>query len=1182
MKIIKDTKTSLLLKSFLLSNQDYLSISVLCYFDFNNPDTPLEEQAMYKESAEQLGKTVLDTAMPKPNAEVLLCGSCHNPLPDEGASHVKLSVGEIKKELFIFGERKWNNGLITKPLLFKTIPLDYEHAVQRDEYLPNIENPKQLITTKDEIIEPAGFMPLDMFSQENMKKLGTYDEKWKRELWPGFAADMDYSYFNVAPKEQQMDGFFEGGESIKLLNMNKEHPLISSNIPQTSIRCFATKVHKEKEDEFVEVQLQRDTLWLFPEIKRGIVIFRGTLEISDEIYSDIKYLNLKPIFVDEKLKTLDEYYELQKKELDKSVEFDETPFEEADAKIAEAKKEVFDIPRQVKEGVEKTQGKRPSLKRTTAEKAEQTSKRIDSAIERMEKSKVKLQEMKEEFGHIMKIDVHAFDKAQEELLSSKQKLLDALEKGDAIVENSKQMKLDVLANIEKIKQNPKIPDDAKAKMEFDFLKEKEKIWSDYAFDFLCECVKILEKEVDELHKLRHLGLAKRTIPRAWIGFHNEEKIFKAEVWKLDSEEDIVLPKGFVTARFEEATLKSLRIDNNLVLGSDDEYELFLTEDNLNFPLFYLKDEIEAYLCDQEAFDICNSLVCDDISNVGDKAKEAIEKASVIFYLQEDGVIDKLPNAKKFDCGEYKNLFELHQNSIEIREQIIQNLPKDIENILPIERDISAKAIREKSTKITDKVKVDLKAEAAAMKKEMEDERDAAIAKANKILVKRGLDPIDMKSNGSSDGFIKPSEVSDSFDKAIAALQKQDKKLNIDLKDKIKELQKAKEEMVALAVKGEKMYEDGMVKIAAAKERAKKIAADPIPDWAKEKMREAGIDPKNPHDELTREKVIAYHAKKKSFKYKNLSNLDLSELDLSGIDLTTANLTNTNLTKSNLSGAIFEQTNCTKTNFTKANLSDVKASMSIFKESIIEKTIFNRFEADMALFEAVTFKEAKFKDALLDGVVFKELAIQNSLFENSNFSNATFLESSLQKSSFDNSKMDGTLFSESYIDSCEFFSIDSSKVLFNKTEVTNCNFSNSKLYNMRILKGSSLSKCDLSSCNMDNITLFEGSLDGCNLQRTTLNKSLIKKADINRCDFRGVVAKQGRFEFSTFKESSFVGINLFKGSLRRMDMKRCDFSHSNLYAVEMYKTKLFEVKLDGANLKRGNLEDRVEFIGKSDD
>jgi len=106
---------------------------------------------------------------------------------------------------------------------------------------------------------------------------------------------------------------------------------------------------------------------------------------------------------------------------------------------------------------------------------------------------------------------------------------------------------------------------------------------------------------------------------------------------------------------------------------------------------------------------------------------------------------------------------------------------------------------------------------------------------------------------------------------------------MDLKDKILELQKTKEKLVAIAVKSEKMYKEGINKIAKAKDRAKEIAKNPIPDWAKDMMLKAGIDPEEPHVELTREKVIELYANGKSFAMKNLSELDLSNLDLNGID-----------------------------------------------------------------------------------------------------------------------------------------------------------------------------------------------------------------------------------------------------------------------------------------------------------
>ena len=1179
MKIIKDIKTSLLLKSFILNNQDYLSISILYYFDFNNPEAPLEEQKMYKELKDHLGKVMLDYAMPKQKAEVLACGNCYNNMLNDGASHVKLKVGnDIEKELYVFGERKWNGGFITKPKPFKIMPLDYSHAIGSDDFLPNVEDPKNLITSKNYKTEPASFLPIDITRQENMKKLGTHDEKWKREQWPGFATDMDYTFFNVASSGQIQDEFFSGGESIELLNMHPQKHLLTSHIPQTTFRCFATILHEEQEYEFKEIKLQRDTLWLFPDMQRGIVIFRGTLKIADEIYSDVKYLNIKPIFQDDELKTLDEYYEIQKKELNKSVELDEAPFEEADKKIVEAKKEIFDIPRQIKEVVQKTQGKRPSLRKTTIEKAQQSSARIDKAIVRMNSAKIKLQELKDAFGHITKVDVNVFDEAIADLISSKEKIVATLNTADKVVKNTKQMKIDSLASIKTIKNNPKIPPDVKEKIVFDFLMEKEKVWSDYAFDFLCECVKTLEKEPQELHKLRHLGLAQRTIPRAWIGFNSQRKILKAQEWKLRDENDIELPKGLVLARFEETTLKSLRIEDTIILGSDKDYELFLSEGNSNFPLFYFRDDIEAYLCDQEAFDICNSLVCNDILNVGDKVKKSLEEASVVFYLQEDGIIERLPNSKKFDCSKYKNLFELHQNGVEIRDQIIQNLPQDIKDSLPIERDISVKTIREKSKKITDKVKFDLKAKAQKLKKDIEIERDKSLAEVNKHLMEKGIDPIDMPKKVESSGFIKVSDIENVFNKAIDALKKRDGKDGINLKEKISDVQRAKEKLVILGKKGEVMYIDGLKKIAQAKEKVK----NPIPPWAKEMMKKAGVDSENNTSSLTREKVVELHSKGISFAMKILSNLDLSGLNLSGIDLNMAVCKKTNFSNTNLSNAKLEQVSFEEVNLTQANLSNAKISMSGFKKAILNKTVFDDSTLDMALFDSTVLKECTFVNATFDGTIFKEMVVENATFENCHFINVTFIKSSIKDSSFNNSKIEGLLLNESDMNTCDLLYLDASKMFFNKSYINSCNFSRARLYNTRIMKSSRLLNCNFSYSDMGRTSIFEAILEKCNLKHAKLNRSLIRKSEINYSNFRGVIAKQGRFEYSTFEECSLVGINLFRGSLRRMDLKICDFSRSNLYAVEMYKTKLYEVKFNGANLKRSSLEGRVDLIGKEYD
>jgi len=1175
MKILKDTKTALLLKSFLFENEDRLAISILYYFDFNNPYAPLEEQAMYRETKELLGKTLLDYAMPKLKAEVLLCGSCYNYETQQGASHVKLKVGgDIEKELYVFGERRWRNGIITDPLPFKTMPIDYAHAVKNGDLLPNVEDPKYLITSKDEKVYPASFMPIDMLSQENMKKLGTFDDSYKRELWPGFAADMDYSFFNVAPQGQIQDAFFEGGEKIELLNMHPQKQRLSSHIPQIFFRCFATKTYPDREDEFIEVKLQRDTLWLFPEIEKGIVIFRGTLKTADEIYSDIKYLNIKPVFEDDTPKTPEEYYALQKKELNKSVEFDKTPFLEMDKKIAEAQKEVFNIPRYIKEGLQKAKGKRPTLKTMPMEKAIQGSKQIDDAIDRIDNAKIKFLEMKEKFGHIMKIDTAFLDNTREKLLKTKIELSNSLKKLEESSIDVESIKADALKKIDKIKSNPKLSDEAREKINTEFYKPKEKTWSDYAFEFLSGCVKTMGKDPQELHKLRHLGLTRKTISRAWIGVNTEAQILKADEWKVDSKEDITLPKGLVTARFEEANLKALRIDGKPVLGSDEAYELFLSEGNYNFPLFYFEDELQAHLCDQEAFDICNTLVCNDISSVGKITKEALQKASVIFYLQENGTIEILPKAKKFDCGEYGNLFELHQNGMEIRDQIVKNLPQDIKDELQIKRDISTKSILEKSKEISNTIEDELKTKAKAARDRIEKKRDEMLSKINSTLKSKGLDPIETKPHIPSNGFIKSSEVAKHFDKIIEKLKSKDGQKGIDLKESIAKLELDKEKMVAMTKRGEKRYESGMKKIAEVKERAK----DPIPKWAKEMMLKAGLDPENPHTTaLTREKVIELHKEGKSFKSKNISGLDLSDLDLSGIDLTQANCNETDFTNTNLSGANLKQTNCTKANFTKTDLGSAKANMTIFKKAKFEKTVFNNIEINNALFDSTAIKDSLFDRAILNGAVFKEMVIDNTVFKYCDFIQAAFLKSTLQKSNFSDSTFKKSIFSESDIHNCAFLNIDADAMLFNKTKVIQCDFLRAKLNNLRLLKQSTLQQCNLSYAIMQKSSIFEAFMDDCQLQKADLSKSMIRQSQINGCNFNGVIAKGSRFEYAMAKNCSFIGINLLRGSLRRMDLKFCDFSNSNLYGVEFYKTKFYEVKLDGANLKRSSLEHRTEFI-----
>ncbi|MEQ1636222.1 MAG: DUF2169 domain-containing protein [Methylococcales bacterium] len=50
-------------------------------------------------------------------------------------------------------------------------------------------------------------------------KAGTYDDIWKKTRWPHLPFDFDFSYWNSAPEDQQID-YPKGGETVTLINLH--------------------------------------------------------------------------------------------------------------------------------------------------------------------------------------------------------------------------------------------------------------------------------------------------------------------------------------------------------------------------------------------------------------------------------------------------------------------------------------------------------------------------------------------------------------------------------------------------------------------------------------------------------------------------------------------------------------------------------------------------------------------------------------------------------------------------------------------------------------------------------------------------------------------------------------------------------------------------------------------------
>ena len=269
-----------------------------------------QEQTLWVELSRIPGLSgFLDELKPKVRGEALLSGYAFAP-QGKAAPIVaaRLAVGPIEKEVWAIGDRAWKLTGPTEPEPFTEMPLGYDRAFGGEGYaqnpvgkgyatvkdeagnstqpLPNLETPKELVKSPRDRPPIAGFGPVDPALPQRMKKLGTYTRKWVETRYPEMAEDFDPTYFNVAPEDQWIDGYWQGGEPFTLQNVNRDKPKIEGTVPSFKARCLVTRRGAE-EGTMEDVVLRCDTLWFMPHLERVILIFRGGVDVIDEEASDI-------------------------------------------------------------------------------------------------------------------------------------------------------------------------------------------------------------------------------------------------------------------------------------------------------------------------------------------------------------------------------------------------------------------------------------------------------------------------------------------------------------------------------------------------------------------------------------------------------------------------------------------------------------------------------------------------------------------------------------------------------------------------------------------------------------------------------------------------------------------------------------------------------------------------------
>lgn len=313
MRIVKPLSLGVSFRPFEYQSRHRLVLTVMVHAPMAEPRRLEPEARMWQRLRSELGRFgVLDQGMWKVRRECFVLGTAYPPTRPAPACDVKLTVRRdeetlVDKRLLVAGERFWGAHGPTDPVPFASMPLDWQHALGgatvehnpvgkgvspvvgpdgvRVQPLPNIEWPHDPVTGPDHRPPPAGLGPEDFTLPHRFARMGTYDEQYRRERFPGLADDIDWSVFNVAPRDQQWEGPLRGDETFSLTNMHPDVPRLEGRLAPALARCFLGAPGALR-----SVELEPETLILLPEHKAFIVLHRAVVDVERYDASDVENL----------------------------------------------------------------------------------------------------------------------------------------------------------------------------------------------------------------------------------------------------------------------------------------------------------------------------------------------------------------------------------------------------------------------------------------------------------------------------------------------------------------------------------------------------------------------------------------------------------------------------------------------------------------------------------------------------------------------------------------------------------------------------------------------------------------------------------------------------------------------------------------------------------------------------
>jgi hypothetical protein len=259
-------------------------------------DDPSEDDKRWDDDPARSLAVASDFVPFKARAEVVLVGSAFAPEKQPVRSLVaRLLVGSVDKSVEVHADRWWTlGGELREGLRFASMPLRYERAAggpdtanpagmrsdvtdsQGAVAVPNLLPPGSFVARRGDPIDPIGFGPVAPEWPSRREKLARhaawFARDWRAQPLP---PDFDAGFFNVAPRDQQLD-VLRPNERIVLEGLHRDYPRLVTSLPGVYPRATVKRPGLPPE----ELSLRCETLCIDTDRGTCTLVWRGSVPLA--------------------------------------------------------------------------------------------------------------------------------------------------------------------------------------------------------------------------------------------------------------------------------------------------------------------------------------------------------------------------------------------------------------------------------------------------------------------------------------------------------------------------------------------------------------------------------------------------------------------------------------------------------------------------------------------------------------------------------------------------------------------------------------------------------------------------------------------------------------------------------------------------------------------------------------